>query len=264
MPEFCPSCGEPVLYDPEEAAAVRCTNFSCPAQLSRGIEHFASKGAMNIDGLGPQIIDLLIENDLIASSADLYTLRADDVKDLDRMGEKSAQNLINAIENSKSAGLERLLCALGIPNVGEVAAETLAKKFRTLDACMSATVDELIAIDDFGEITARSVVDFFSHESNVALCNKLKAAGLLTEAVKEAASDKFAGLTFVLTGTLPTMSRDEASELIRKAGGKVVSSVSKKTSYVVAGEAAGSKLTKAQALGLNVIDEATLLSMLQE
>ena len=263
MPEFCPSCGEPVYYDPDEAAATRCTNLSCPAQLSRGIEHFASKGAMNIDGLGPQIIDLLIENDLIASSADLYTLRASDVQNLERMGEKSAQNLINAIESSKSAGLERLLCALGIPNVGEVAAEALAKKLRTLDACMSATADDLTAIDDFGEITARSVVSFFSNKNNIELCEKLKAAGVLTEAVKEAASDKFAGLTFVLTGTLPTMSRDEASELIKAQGGKVSGSVSKKTSYVVAGEAAGSKLTKAQDLGVTVIDEDELKRMLE-
>ncbi len=264
MPEKCPSCGEPVYYDPDEAAAVRCTNLSCPAQLSRGIEHFASKGAMNIDGLGPQIIDLLIENDLIFSSADLYTLRAEDVQNLERMGEKSAQNLIDAIEKSKSAGLERLLCALGIPNVGEVAAEALAKKFRTLEACMAATSDDLVAINDFGEITARSVVDFFARESNVELCHKLMQAGVLTEAVKEAASDKFEGLTFVLTGTLPTMSRDEASELIKAQGGKVSGSVSKKTSFVVAGEAAGSKLTKAQDLGVKVIDEEELLKMLNE
>ena len=264
MPERCPSCGEPVFYDPEEAAAVRCTNLSCPAQLSRGIEHFASKGAMNIDGLGPQIIDLLIENDLIFSSADLYTLRAEDVQNLERMGEKSAQNLIDAIERSKSAGLERLLCALGIPNVGEVAAEALAKKFRTLEVCMAATADELIAINDFGEITARSVVDFFARESNRELCNKLISVGVLTNAVKEAASDKFEGLTFVLTGTLPTMSRDEASELIKAQGGKVSGSVSKKTSYVVAGEAAGSKLTKAQDLGVTIIDEDELKRMLAE
>ena len=264
MPDKCPSCGEPVYYDPDEAAAVRCTNLSCPAQLSRGIEHFASKGAMNIDGLGPQIIDLLIENDLIFSSADLYTLRSDDVQKLERMGEKSAQNLIEAIEKSKNAGLERLLCALGIPNVGEVAAEALAKKFRTLEACMSATADELISINDFGEITAKSVVDFFSRESNVALCHKLIEAGILTEAVKEAASDKFEGLTFVLTGTLPTMSRDEASELIKAQGGKVAGSVSKKTSFVVAGEAAGSKLTKAQDLGVKIIDEEELKKMLSE
>ena len=264
MPERCPSCGEPVYYDPDEAAAVRCTNLYCPAQLSRGIEHFASKGAMNIDGLGPQIIDLLIENDLIFSSADLYTLRACDVQNLERMGEKSAQNLIDAIEKSKNAGLERLLCALGIPNVGEVAAEALAKKFRTLEACMSATSDELISINDFGEITARSVVDFFARESNIELCRKLIAAGILTEAVKEAASDKLEGLTFVLTGTLPTMSRDEASELIKAQGGKVAGSVSKKTSYVVAGEAAGSKLSKAQDLGVKIIDEEELKRMLAQ
>ncbi len=262
MPEFCPSCGEPVYYDPDEAAAVRCKNLSCPAQLSRGIEHFVSKGAMNIDGLGPQIIELLIENDLITNAADLYSLKAEDVQNLERMGEKSAQNLIFAIEASKSAGLERLLCALGIPNVGEVAAETLAKKFRSLDACMAATEEDLIAIDDFGEITARSVINFFSHETNITLCNALKDAGLLTEAVKEAASDKLSGLTFVLTGTLPTLSRDEATELIKAQGGKVSGSVSKKTSYVVAGDAAGSKLTKAQSLGVAVIDEAQLLEML--
>ena len=264
MPDTCPSCGEKVYYDPDEAAAVRCTNLSCPAQISRGIEHFASKGGMNIDGLGPQIIDLLIENDLISCSADLYTLRIEDVKDLDRMGEKSAQNLINAIEASKGAGLEKLLCALGIPNVGEVAAEALAKRFRTLDACMSATADELVAMDDFGEITAQSVVNYFSNENNIEICNKLKAAGLVTDAIKQAASDKLAGLTFVLTGTLPTMSRDEASELIKAQGGKVSGSVSKKTSYVVAGEAAGSKLTKAQDLGVKIIDEDELKRMLAE
>lgn len=263
MPERCPSCGEPVFYDPDEAAAVRCTNLSCPAQLARGIEHFASKGAMNIDGLGPQIIDLLIENDLIKNAADLYTLRAEDVQNLERMGEKSAQNLINAIESSKSAGLERLLCALGIPNVGEVAAEALAARFRTLDACMSATRDELIAINDFGEITADCVVNFFARPKNIELCESLKAAGVHIEAVKKAASDKFAGLTFVLTGTLPTLSRDEASEMIKAQGGKVSGSVSKKTSYVVAGDAAGSKLAKARDLGVTVIDEDELRRMIE-
>ncbi len=264
MPQLCPSCGEPVFYDPDEAAAVRCKNLSCPAQLARGIEHFVSKGAMNIDGLGPQIIDLLIENDLIANAADLYSLKARDIQNLERMGERSAQNLVNAIEASKSAGLERLLCALGIPNVGEVAAEVLAKKLRTLDACMVATVDDLVAIDDFGEITARSVVNYFAHASNIAICNALKEAGLLTEAVKEASSDKLEGLTFVLTGTLPTLSRDEASELIKAAGGKVSGSVSKKTSYVVAGEAAGSKLTKAQSLGVAIISEEALLKLIND
>ena len=262
MPTVCPSCGEPVFYDPSEAAAIRCTNLSCPAQLSRGIEHFASKGAMNIDGLGPQIIELLIENDLIKSSADLYSLRAEDVCKLERMGDKSAQNLIEAIDRSKSAGLERLLCALGIPNVGEVAAEALAAKFRTLDTCMAASKEELVALSDFGEITAESVVSFFSRPQNIALCEELKAAGVLTDAVKEAAGDKLSGITFVLTGTLPTLSREQASELIKAQGGKVSGSVSAKTGYVVAGDAAGSKLTKAQALGIKIIDEAALMELL--
>ena len=219
---------------------------------------------MNIDGLGPQIIDLLIDNDLIQSAADLYTLSVDDVKGLERMGEKSAQNLINAIADSKSRGLERLLCAIGIPNVGEVAASTLAAKFRTLDGVMGATRDELISIPDFGEITADSVINFFARPKNLQLCARLKDAGLLCEAVKEAKSDKLSGLTFVLTGTLPTLSRDAASEMIKALGGKVSGSVSKKTNYVVAGDAAGSKLTKARDLGVNVIDEGELLRMINE
>lgn len=261
MPERCPSCGEPVFYDPDEGAAVRCTNASCPAQLSRGIEHFASKDAMNIDGLGPQMIEALIANKLISDAADLYYLKAEDVAQLERMGDKSASNLIAAIERSKSAGLERLLCALGIRNVGEVAATSLAARFRTLDACMTADIDSLVAIPDFGQITAECVVNYFSHQQNITLCDKLKTAGVLVEAVAKAASDKLSGLTFVLTGTLPTMSRDEASALIKSMGGKVTGSVSKKTDYVVAGDAAGSKLTKARELGVEIIDEATLIEM---
>lgn len=264
MPSVCPSCGEPVFYDPDEAAAVRCTNSACPAQLSRGIEYFASKGAMDIDGMGPQVVELLINSGLIRDAADLYSLKAEDISTLDRMGEKSAQNLINAIEKSKSAGLERLLNALGIRNVGEVAAAALAKQFRTLDACMDASVESLLEIPDFGLVTAQCVVNFFSHPQNVNLCLKLKAAGLLCEAVSAPSSDKFLGLTFVLTGTLPTMSRDEASQKIKDMGGKVSGSVSSKTSYVVAGEAAGSKLTKAQNLGVKIIDEDTLLKMMNE
>ena len=264
MPEFCPSCGEKVTYDPDETAAVRCINPSCPAQLSRSIEHFASKNAMNIDGLGPQIIDLLIENNLIQSAADLYTLSVEDVKVLERMGEKSAQNLITAIADSKSRGLERLLCAIGIPNVGEVAAGALAARFRTLDGVIAATRDELIALDDFGQITADCVLDFFARRKNIELCERLKASGLLCEATKKAASDKFAGLTFVLTGTLPTLSRDEASEMIKNQGGKTSGSVSKKTNYVVAGDAAGSKLSKARKLGVTVISEDELLKMINE
>ena len=263
MPTHCPSCGEAVFYDPDEAAAVRCTNSACPAQLSRGIEHFASKGAMDIDGLGPQIVEALISAKLISNPADLYYLKAEDIANLERMGEKSATNLINSIEKSKNAGLERLICALGIRNIGEVAASALAQKFRTLDACMTATLDELVAIPDFGEISAQCVINFFSHPQNIELCERLKAAGVLTESTMAPTSDKFTGLTFVLTGTLPTMSRDEASAKIKALGGKCAGSVSKKTSYVVAGEAAGSKLTKAQELGVAIIDEAELLRMIE-
>ena len=263
MPSHCPSCGEPVVRD-EKEAAVRCTNSSCPAQLSRSIEHFASKGAMNIDGMGPQIVELLLSNDLISDVADLYSLRAEDIAGLERMGDKSAYNLVRAIEGSKSAGLERLVYALGIRNIGEVAATALAKRYGSLDALMGATVEDLCSIEDFGEITAECVVDFFSHPQNRELCRKLSEAGLLTEAVSEPVGDLFAGLTFVLTGTLPTMTRDEAGELIKRAGGKVSGSVSKKTSYVVAGDAAGSKLTKAKDLGVTVISEEELLEMLSK
>ena len=262
MPTTCPSCGEPVFRE-EGEAAVRCTNASCPAQLSRGIEHFASKDAMDIDGLGPQIVEALIRADLIRDPADLYTLTAEQVAGLERMGDKSAKNLMDAIEKSKQAGLERLLFALGIRNIGAVAAAALAARFGTLDAAMDATVEELCAIPDFGEITALCVVNYFSHEQNRALCRRLADAGLVTTSTAAPTGDRYVGKTFVLTGTLPTMSRDEASALIKAQGGKVSGSVSKKTDYVVAGEAAGSKLTKANELGVTVIDEATLLEMLK-
>jgi DNA ligase (NAD+) len=180
------------------------------------------------------------------------------------MGEKSASNLVSAIENSKSAGLERLVYALGIRNIGEVAGAALAQKYKTLDALIRADKEDLCQIEDFGEITAECVLNFFSHEQNLELCRKLTALGLVTEAIAAPKGDKLAGLTFVLTGTLPTMSRDEASALIKAAGGKVSGSVSSKTSYVVAGEAAGSKLTKAQSLGVTVIDENEMMRMLKD
>ena len=263
MPTHCPSCGEPVTRDGDDGAAIRCTNSACPAQLSRGIEHFASKGAMDIDGLGPQVVELLLKNGLIHDAADLYALTEAEIAPLDRMGEKSASNLIAAIARSKSAGLERLIFALGIRGIGQVAATALAAKYRTLGALIAATAEELITIEDFGQITADYVVDYFSHPQNISLCERLINAGVLTEATAAPTGDKLAGLTFVLTGTLPTLTRDEASERIRLAGGKVAGSVSKKTSFVVAGEAAGSKLTKAQSLGVSVIDEAELLRMLE-
>ena len=264
MPTVCPSCGEPVVFDKDDGAALRCTNSACPAQLSRSIEHFASKGAMNIDGLGPQIVELLLGNKLIGDVADLYSLRAEQIEALERMGEKSAKNLISAIENSKAAGLSRLIYALGIRNVGEVAAAALAERYGDLEALTKATVEEIAELDDFGNITAECVVDFFSHPQNIALCRRLAEAGVETSYKGAPKGDRLAGLTFVLTGTLPTMSRDEASELIKNAGGKTSGSVSKKTDYVVAGEAAGSKLTKAQSLGVKIISEEELLAMLGE
>ncbi len=264
MPALCPSCGEPVFYDADEGAATRCTNNRCPAQISRAIEHFASKGAMNIDGLGPQLVEALLKSGLISDAADLYTLTPDAIAELERMGEKSAQNLVKAITRSKGAGLERLIFALGIRNVGEVAAVALAAHYGSLEALEAATVEELCTIPDFGQITAECVVNFFSHPQNRALCRRLAEAGLVTHAVAKPSDDLFAGLTFVLTGTLPTLTREEAGEKIKAAGGKVSGSVSSKTHFVVAGEAAGSKLTKAQQLGVPVIDEETLLRMLRD
>ena len=262
MPTHCPSCGEAVVRDDGDGAAVRCVNMSCPAQLQRAIEHFASKGAMNIDGLGPQIVEALLDAELISDVADLYSLKAEDVEQLERMGKKSAHNLISAIEASKGAGLARLIYALGIRNIGEVAAAAIADRFASLDACFDATREDILELADFGEITADCVINYFARESSRELCERLKAAGVLTEVIKKEQTAELAGLTFVLTGTLPTMSRDEAGALIKSAGGKVSSSVSAKTSYVVAGEAAGSKLTKAQQLGVSVISEEELLRML--
>ena len=264
MPDTCPSCGHAVEKDDDgSGAAVRCVNPACPAQIARRIVHFASKGAMNIDGLGPQVVDLLIREGRISDIADLYTLTVEDVETLERMGRKSAENLISAIEASKSRGLERLLFALGVRQVGEVAAEAIAAKMRTLEACFTATAEDFASVRDIGEVTATALVDFFADETTRTLCDRLTSLGLLCEAVAEKPADTLAGLTFVLTGTLPTMSRDEASALIKRAGGKVSGSVSKKTSYVVAGEEAGSKLTKANELGVTVIDEAALLEMLK-
>ncbi len=264
MPTVCPSCGHPVVKDDDgTGAAVRCVYQGCPAQTARRIVHFASKGAMNIDGLGPQVVDLLIREGKISNVADLYELRREDIEGLERMGKKSAENLVSAIEASKGRGLERLLFALGVRQVGEVAAEAIAAKMRTLEACFAASAEDFAAISDIGEITATALVEFFADGATRELCDRLASLGVSTEAVAEKPADTLAGLTFVLTGTLPTMTRDEASELIKRAGGKVSGSVSKKTSYVVAGEEAGSKLTKANELGVKVIDEATLLEMLK-
>ena len=265
MPELCPSCGERLVKDDgddAEGGVVRCINSQCPAQRARNIEHFAERGAMDIESLGPSLIASLIEAGLICDAADLYALDADAVADLDRMGKKSASNLIAAVEASKSAGLSRLIYALGIRQVGAVAASALAERFRTMDALIASGTDELTDVPDIGEVTAGMIRDYFREPKNLELIEKLRAAGVVMEAGgDEPTSSALEGLTFVLTGTLPTMTRDEASALIRSAGGKVSSSVSKKTSYVVAGDAAGSKLDRANALGVPVIDEDALRAM---
>lgn len=262
MPDRCPSCGHTVVRDiAGDGVALRCVFPSCPAQLSRSITHFASKGAMNIDGLGPQLVEMLLRNGKISGIADLYTLKAEDVAELDRMGEKSASNLINAIEASKGRGLERLLYALGVRQVGEVAAEEIARKMRTVENLFSATLDDFKSISDIGDITAGELLEFFSDDSTKELISTLKALGVDTNAKSEERSDKLAGLTFVITGTLEGITRDEAGAMIKKLGGKVSGSVSKKTSYLVAGEEAGSKLTKAKELDIPIIDLQALLEM---
>ena len=265
MPDTCPSCGGRVVRDEcGEGAASRCTNPACPAQTSRSITHFASKAAMNIDGLGPQVVALLLGAGKIKDIADLYTLKVEDIEGLDRMGRRSAENLVAAIDKSRERGLEKLLFALGIRQVGEVAAEEIAGKMRTLDNLFSASFEDFVAIKDIGDITATALVEFFASPQTRELCNRLVSLGVKTEAVGRERGELFDGLTFVLTGTLPTMTRDEASELIKKNGGKVSGSVSKKTSYVVAGDEAGSKLTKAKELGVKIIDEAKFIEMISE
>ena len=261
MPETCPSCGEKTVRIEGEAKTV-CTNAACPAQRQRAIEHYASKDAMNIDGMGPAAVKALIDAGLIETVADLYALRVEDVETLDRMGRKSAENLISSIERSKSAGPARLIYALGIPNVGEKAGKALADEYADVDRLFEASEEEIAAIPDFGQITAECVVSFFSHPQTRILVDRLKEAGVQTVCEKkEKKSGVFAGKTFVLTGTLPTLSRAQATEIIEAHGGKTSSSVSKNTDYVLAGEEAGSKLTKAQALNLPIIDEETFLKM---
>ena len=260
MPTLCPSCGEPVIRDDE--AATRCTNASCPAQLERHITHFAARDAMNIDGMGPAVVRLLIASGLIHDVADIYSLSAGEIEGLDRMGKKSAENLIAAIERSKSAGLDKLIYALGIRQVGEKAAKSLAEAFPDIELLFSASEEQISAIYDFGDISAHYIVNFFAHPQTRTLVDELKSRGVKTTYEVQKRGNIFEGMTFVLTGTLPTMKRDEASRLIEENGGKVSSSVSAKTSMVLAGEDAGSKLTKAQSLGVRIISEEELLAML--
>ncbi len=263
MPDRCPSCKEEIFHE-ESEIDYRCTNADCPAQLLRNIEHFASKSAMDIDGMGPGVIKLLYDNGLLNSITDIYRLKKEQIVSLERMGEKSADNLLDAIERSKEAGLARFLYSLGIRQVGEVAAEALAKKYKNIDAFFSVTKEDLITIDDIGEISADYIVNFFSHSKTKEMIEQLKSFGIVTEyQAEEQMADIFNGATFVLTGKLPTMSRDEAGRLIESYGGKISSSVSKKTDYVLAGDDAGSKLTKAEQLGIKIIDEEQLKKMIE-
>lgn len=271
MPSVCPSCGGELHYDDASdfvdgdedftLGALRCTNPSCPAQLERNITHFASKKAMNIDGMGGKMVKLLLDNELISNASDLYYLKKEQIEALDRMGEKSASNLIGAIEASKKAGLARVIYSLGIRHIGEVASAELASKFGSIEALFEANEEQICEIEDFGLIMAKSVVDFFKKDSTREIINKLKDAGVVTEEAVVEKTSEFEGLTFVLTGTLENMTRDEASDMIKARGGKTASSVSKNTDYVLAGESAGSKLTKAQALGVKIIDKEEFLKM---
>lgn len=262
FPDNCPVCGTQLVRSDEEAA-VRCPNVDCPAQIFRSIVHFASKGAMNIDGLGPQIVRVLLDNGLISSVADLYTLRLPDITELENFKEKSANNLLTAIENSKTNPLDRLVFALGIRNIGQASAKLLCDRFGDLDNIMNASADEIASIDGFGDVMASSVYKAFHEQHMIDLIERLKGYGLNTSYVKTQVDDRFAGKTFVLTGTLPTLKRDEAKALIEKYGGKASGSVSKKTDYVLAGEEAGSKLTKAQELGIEIITEEQFRKMIE-
>lgn len=262
MPDKCPVCGaKTVRYEGE--AAIRCTGTECPAKLYRNLVHFVSREAMNIDGLGENIIDQLLNNKLISNIADIYKLSFEDIASLKKNGTKFASNLINAIENSKNNDLYRLLTALGINHIGAKASKILAKKYKTIDNLSNASFEELSEIADIGPIMAKSIVDFFEEDQTKDLIEKIKQAGVNTKSLEQEEQDqKFEGLTFVLTGSLEKYTRQEATDIIEKFGGKVSGSVSKKTNYLLAGEDAGSKLTKAQSLGVKIISEEEFEKMI--
>ena len=262
LPDKCPVCGAPVVRD-EDGAAMRCTGAECPAQLSRNLAHFVSREAMNIDGLGSAIIDQLIEQGMVTNPADLYQLDYKAFAALPGQGKKSASNLEAAIEASKQNDLARLLCALGIRQVGSKAAKVLASTFGSLDALMAASMEDLTAVPDVGETTAQNILDYFASAQSQDLIARLRAAGVNFMSTNRITDTRFAGKTFVLTGALTMFSREEATEKIESFGGKAASSVSKKTSYVVAGENAGSKLRKANELGIPVLSEQEFLELLQ-
>ncbi len=261
MPHECPSCHQPAIRLPDEAA-LRCHNPECPAQALRNLIHFASRGAMDIEGMGPAVCAQLIDKKLVQNAADIYMLTMEQLLELEKFKEKAAGNLLAAIERSKNNNLDKLLFALGIRNIGESAAVLLAERFSTMDAVMAAQEEELLEIDGFGDVMAKSVMEFFANAGTKDLIARLAAAGVNMSYAGEKKGESLAGLTFVVTGTLPGLTRDEAEALIRNNGGKAAGSVSKKTSYLLAGEAAGSKLAKAAALGVPVIDEAAVLAMI--
>ena len=263
MPKVCPVCGAPVIREEGEAVS-RCIGIECPAKLIRNIIHFVSRDCMNIDGLGDKIIEQLIDKKLISNIADIYFLEFEDIATLKKNGKKFTQNLIDAINNSKNNDLYRLIAALGIRHIGVKAAKTLARKYKTMENLMQASIESLAMTNDIGEISANSLYEFFRQEQTIDLISKLKQAGVNMNAIEtEDIDDKFEGKTFVLTGSLEQFSRKEASDLIEKHGGKVSSSVSKKTDYVLAGEEAGSKLTKAQSLGIEIITEEQFKEMMK-
>lgn len=262
LPRLCPSCGAPVIRE-EGEAAVRCVNPECPAQLLRNLIHFCSRDAMDIEGMGDAVLEKLVSNGLLAKASDIYTLKKEDFMTLEGFKDKSSQNLVKAIENSKKNDLAKLIFALGIRHVGQKAGKLLAEHFGSMQALTAASLEELTAIDGFGGIMARSVADFFALEQSKKEIEALAALGVNMTSLKEKIDSRFEGKTFVLTGTLPTYSRNEASEIIEKFGGKTASSVSKKTSYVLAGEDAGSKLVKAQSLGITIISEEEFNEMIK-
>ena len=262
LPAVCPVCGAAVERD-EEGAHIRCTGAECPAQLLRNLAHFASRDAMDIDGLGIAVVENLVNAGLVKTPGDLYFLKEEDVAGLERMGKKSAKNLLAAIERSKQQDLGRLLFAFGIRQVGQKAGKILASRFKTLEALEKATLEELTAVDDIGAITAQSILAWFANAQSKHLIQRLREAGVNMTAAEQGSDQRFAGMTFVLTGALEKFTRDEASVMIEERGGKSASSVSKKTTYVVAGEAAGSKLRKAQELGITVLSENEFLELLK-
>ena len=263
LPDRCPSCGEPVIRE-EGEAYLRCVDPECPAQRLRNLIHFTEKDAMDIDGLGPAVLEALVREGIVKSPDDLYTVTREDIAALDGMGEKSADNLLAAIDRSRQNDLWRVIYALGIRHIGQKAAKLLAARFGTMDALIAADTDEVCRIDGFGEVMARSVTAFFALEPSRRLVERLAACGVNMTAQQTRTDARFAGMTFVLTGTLPTLTRSEATAMIESHGGKTAGSVSKKTSVVLAGEDAGSKLTKAQQLGIRIIDEDEFRAMLSD